>query len=62
MVSESKSFLDDTNQLSAPEPFSQMKSNDLVYDLGLSKKPAEILAFRLQGKHLLDDSAKVSYL
>ena len=61
MVSESKSFLDDTNRLSAPEPFCQMKLNDLVHDLGLSKKAEEILASRLQEKHLLDDSAKVSY-
>ena len=61
MVSESESFSDDTNPLSAPELFSQMELNDLVRDLGLSKKAAEVLASRLQEKHLLDDSAKVSY-
>ena len=61
MVSESESFSDDTNQLSAPELFSPMELNDLVCDLGLSKKAAEILASRLQEKHLLDDSAKVLY-
>ena len=56
-----KSFSDDTNWLSAPELFSQTELNDLVRDLGLSKKAAEILASRLQEKHLLDDSAKVLY-
>ena len=61
MVSESESFSDDTNPLSAPELFSQTELNDLVRDLGLSKKAAEVLASRLQEKHLLDDSAKVSH-
>ena len=61
MVSESESFSDDTNRLSASEPFSQTELNDFVRDLGLSKKAAEIQATRLQVKHLLDDSAKVSY-
>ena len=61
MVSESESFSDDSNLLSTPELFSQTELNDLVCDLGLSKKAAEVLAFRLQEKHLLDDSAKVSY-
>jgi len=46
---------------SAPKPFSQTELNDLVRDLGLSKTAAEILASRLQEKHLLDDSAKVAY-
>ena len=36
--------------------------NDLVRDLGLSKKAAEVLASRLKEKKLLDSSAKVSYL
>ena len=58
---ESKSVSDDTNRLSAPELFSQTELNDLVHDLGLSKKAEEMLASRLQEKHLLDDSAKVSY-
>jgi len=61
VVSESESFSDDANRLSAPGPFRQTELNDLVRDLGLSKKVAEILASRLQVKHLLDDSAKVSY-
>ena len=61
MVFESESFSDDTNRLSAPELFRQTELNDLFCDLGLSKKAAEILAFTLQEKHLLNDSAKVSY-
>ena len=61
MVSESESFSDGTNRLSAPELFSQTELNDLVRDLGLSKKSAQMLASRLQEKHLIDDSAKVSY-
>ena len=61
MVSKSESFSDDTNPLSAPNLFSQTELNDLVRDLGLSKKAGEILDSRLQEKHLLDDSAKVLY-
>ena len=61
MVFESESFSDDTNWISAPELFSQTELNDLVCDLGLSKKAEEILASRLQEKHLLDDSANISY-
>ena len=61
MVSKSAFFSDETNRLSAPKLFSQTEFNDLVCDLGLSKKAAEILASRLQDKHLHDDSAKVSY-
>ena len=61
MVSECKSLSDDTNRLSAPELFSQTELNDLIRDLGLSKKSAQMLASRLQEKHLHDDSAKVSY-
>ena len=37
-VFESKSFSDNTNRLSAPELSSQTELNDLVRDLGLSKK------------------------
>ena len=61
MVFESESFSDNTNRLSAPELFSQTELNDLVRDLGLSKKAEEIVASRLQVKHILGDSAKVSY-
>ena len=45
MISES--FSDDTNWLSALEPLGQTELNDLVRDLGLSKKAAGILASRL---------------
>ena len=55
MVFESEFFSDDTNWLSVPEPSSQTELIDLLCDLGLFKKAAEILAFRLQKKHLLDD-------
>ena len=61
MVFESESFLGDTNWLLAPQPFSQTKLNDLVCDLELSKKAAEILVSRLQVKHLLHNSEKVLY-
>ena len=62
MIPEFESFSDDISWLSAPKPISQTELNGLVCDLVLSKKAAEILASRLQGKHLLDDSAKISYL
>ena len=61
MVLESEDFFSDTNQLSAHKQFSQTELNNLVRDLGLSKKAAELLASRLQEKHLLDQSANVSY-
>jgi len=60
MGSDQKSVTDDTNGLSAPEPFNQRELNHFVRDLGLSKKAAEILASRLQENHLLD-SANVPY-
>ena len=61
MVSESEASSSDTKQSSAPQQFSQPELNDLVRDLGLSKKAAEVLASRLQEKNLLDHSANVSY-
>ena len=61
IVSESEDSTYETEQSSAPQQFSQPELNDLVRDLGLSKKAAEILASRLQEKNLLDSSAKVSY-
>ena len=61
VVCKSESFLDNINWLSAPEPFSQTELNDLVCDLRLPKKVAEILVYSLKKQHLLDDSAKVSY-
>ena len=44
-----------------PQQFNQSKLNDLVRDLDLSKQAAEILAFRLNEKHVLHSSAKVSF-
>lgn len=60
-VSEHEILLEDVTGQSSPQQFNQTELNDLVRDLGLSKKAAEILASRLQEKHLLDNSAKVSY-
>lgn len=51
----------DVIQSSDPQQFSQPELNDLIRDLGLSKKAAEILASRLQEKNLLDRCVKVSY-
>ena len=41
--------------------FNQSELNDLVRDLDLSKQAAELLASRLNEKHLLDSSDKVSF-
>lgn len=41
--------------------FEQQELNDLVRDLGLSKKASELLASRLNEKNLLEKGAKVSY-
>ena len=44
-----------------PKPFSQGKLNDLVYDLGLSKKSSKILASCF-GKHsMLDSGTKITF-
>lgn len=51
----------DSDISSTPQQFSQVELNDLVRDLALSKKAAEVLASRLQEKNLLDSSAKVSF-
>ena len=64
-LSEKCSQLEDCS--SDTEPFPVPKSlhlaelNDLVRDLGLSKKAAELLASRLQDRNLVDHSVKVSY-
>ena len=44
-----------------PQQFNQSELNDLVRDLDLSKQAAEILASRLNKKHVLHSSAKVSF-
>ena len=41
--------------------FNQSELNNLVRDLDLSKQAAELLASKLNEKHLLDNSAKVSF-
>ena len=43
------------------QQFNQSELNDLVRDLDLSKQAAEILASRLNEKHVLHSSAKVSF-
>ena len=44
-----------------PQQFNQSELNDLVRDLDLSKQAAEILASRLNKKHVLHGFAKVSF-
>ena len=44
-----------------PQQFNQLELNDLVRDLDLSKQAAEILASRLNGKHVLHSSTTVSF-
>ena len=44
-----------------PQEFNQFELNDLVRDLDLSKQAAQILASRLNEKHVLHSSAKVSF-
>ena len=61
IVSDSQDSTFDTQHSSARQQFSQPELNDLVRDLGLSKKAAEVLASRLKEKNLLDSSAKESY-
>ena len=43
------------------QQFSQLKLNDLVRDLNLSKQAAEILASRMNEKHVLHSSEKVLF-
>ena len=43
------------------QQFNQSELNDLVRDLDLTKQAAEILASRLNEKHVLHSSAKVSF-
>ena len=49
------------SQNATPQQFNQSELNDLVRDLDLSKQAAEILASRLNEKHVLHSSAKVLY-
>ena len=58
---QSENCFSDTEPFPVPKPLLQAELNDLVRDLGLSKKAAEFLASRLQGINLVDHSVKVSY-
>ena len=49
------------SQKATPQRCNQSELNDLVRDLDLSKLVVEILAFRLNKKHVLHNSAKVLY-
>ena len=49
------------NKKAAPQPHNKLELNDLVRDLNLSKQAAEILASRLNEKHGLHSSTKVSF-
>ena len=42
------------------QQFSQIKLNDLVWDLNLSKELSELLASRLAEKNLLQQDVKIS--
>ena len=44
-----------------PQKFNQSELNDLVRDLDLFKQAAEIFASRLNEKHVLHSSTKVSF-
>lgn len=44
-----------------PQTFSHAELNDLVRDLGLSKKLSELLASRLKDKNLLGMDTKVTF-
>ena len=59
--SQSEDCSSDTEPFPIPKPLPQDELNDLVRDFGLSKKAAELLASRLQGRNLIDHSVKVSY-
>ena len=52
---------DDQDLSSQPKQFDQGELNDLVRDLNLSKKSAELLASRLSEKNLLQKGTKVSF-
>ena len=61
-ISSSSSMAAVTSSLSAkPKPFSQGQLNDLVRDLGLSKKSFEILASRLGEHDILDLGTKITF-
>ena len=59
--SEDDPDFDDQDLSSQPKQFDQGELNDLVRDLNLSKKSAELLASRLSEKNLLRKGTKVSF-
>ena len=58
---QSEECSSETESPPVPKPLHQTEQNDLVRDLGLSKKAAEILVSRLQAENLVHRSVKVSY-
>ena len=61
-ISSSSSMAAAASSLIAkPKSFSQGKLNDLVRNLGLSKEPSEILAFRLGKRGILDSQTKITF-
>ena len=61
-ISSSSSMAAAASSLSAkPKPFSQGQLNGLVCDLGLSEKPSEILAYRLDEHGILDSGTKITF-
>ncbi|XP_076031939.1 uncharacterized protein LOC143019842 [Oratosquilla oratoria] len=59
--STNRNDLDFAGISTEPETFSQAELNDLVRDLGLSKKLSELLASRLKDKNLLKIDTKVTF-
>ena len=61
-ISSSSSMAAAASSLSAkPKPLSQGQLNNLVRDLGLSKKSSEILASRLGDHGILDSGNKITF-
>ena len=61
-ISSSSNMAAAASSLTAkPKPFSQRQLNDLVRDLGLSKKSSEILTFRLSEHGILDSGTKITF-
>ena len=61
-TSSSSSMIAAASSLSAkPKPFSQGQLNDLVRDLGISKKLSEIFASRLAEHRILDSGTKTTF-
>ena len=51
----------ESSHSSKPKPFSQGQLNDLIRDLGLSKKSSEILASRLDEHAILGSETKITF-